>query len=328
MSTANEETLRLKRKQGESMMRIVIALGGNALGNNAGEQAQLVKETVKPIAELIARGHQVIVTHGNGPQVGMISLAFETAVKAGAMSKAMPFPECGAMSQGYIGWHLQNALNRELAGRDIPKRAVTVVTQVEVDPKDPAFQNPTKPIGAFYSKETADRISAETGYTMKEDAGRGYRRVVASPIPVGVVELPMIETLIDAGDVVITVGGGGIPVVRDGDGYAGVPAVIDKDYASQTLADLLDADMLFILTAVDRVSINFGRPDQIDLDVLKIDEARAYIEQGHFARGSMLPKVEAAIRFAAKKAGRVAIICALEKAALAIDGLSGTRIER
>jgi len=310
------------------MKRIVIALGGNALGNNAAEQAELVKLTVKPIAELIARGHQVIVTHGNGPQVGMINLAFETAAKAGALTHPMPFPECGAMSQGYIGYHLQNALNRELADRGISKRAVTVVTQVEVDPADPAFQNPTKPIGAFYTKENAERLSAANGYVMREDAGRGYRRVIASPKPVGVVELPMIETLVDAGYVVITVGGGGIPVVRDGLGYAGVPAVIDKDFASQTLADLLDADLLFILTAVDKVSLNFGKPDQVDLDVLKVSEALDFIAQGHFAKGSMLPKVEAAVRFAARKDGRVAVIGALEKAALAIDGRSGTRVER
>ncbi len=310
------------------MKRIVIALGGNALGNNATEQSELVRQTVKPIAELIARGHQVVVTHGNGPQVGMINLAFETAARAGALSHPMPFPECGAMSQGYIGYHLQNALNRELADRGIAKRAVTVVTQVEVDPADPGFQNPTKPIGAFYTKENADRLAAANGYVMKEDAGRGYRRVIASPKPISVVELPMIETLVEAGYVVITVGGGGIPVVREGNGYAGVPAVIDKDFASQTLADLLDADLLFILTAVDRVSLNFGKPDQVDLDVLKINEALDFIAQGHFAKGSMLPKVEAAVRFAAKKDGRIAVIGALEKAALAIDGKSGTRIER
>jgi len=309
------------------MKRIVIALGGNALGNHAAEQSELVRQTVKPIAELIARGHQVIVTHGNGPQVGMINLAFEAAAKSGSLSHAMPFPECGAMSQGYIGYHLQNALNRELADRGIAKRAVTVVTQVEVDPADPAFDNPSKPIGVFYNRETAERIAAATGYVMKEDAGRGYRRVVASPKPKGVVELPMIETLVDAGYVVVTVGGGGIPVVRDGNGYAGVPAVIDKDFASQTLADLLDADLLFILTAVDRVSLRFGKPDQIDLDHLSVAEARDFIAQGHFARGSMLPKVEAAVQFAEKKAGRVAVICALEKAALAIDGKSGTRVE-
>lgn len=310
------------------MKRIVIALGGNALGNNAEEQLGLVRQTVKPIAELIARGHQVVVTHGNGPQVGMINLAFETAAKNGAFAHAMPFPECGAMSQGYIGYHLQNALDRELADRGIPQRAVTVVTRVEVDPADPAFQNPTKPIGAFYGKETAERIASTTGYIMREDAGRGWRRVVPSPKPIGVVELPMVKTLLAAGYVVITVGGGGIPVVGDGNGYTGVPAVIDKDFASQTLADLLDADMLFILTAVDRVSLNYGKPDQVDLDVLHAEEALRYIADGHFAKGSMLPKVEAAVRFAEKKDSRVAVICALEKAALAIEGKSGTRVVR
>jgi len=310
------------------MKRIVIALGGNALGNHAAEQSELVKATVKPIVELIARGHQVVVTHGNGPQVGMINLAFETAARAAALSHPMPFPECGAMSQGYIGYHLQNALDRELAERGIPQRAVTVVTQVEVDPDDPAFQNPTKPIGAFYSKETADRLALANGYVMKEDAGRGYRRVVPSPKPVGVVELPMIKTLVDAGYVVIAVGGGGIPVVKDGAGHLGVSAVIDKDFASQTLADLLDADLLFILTAVERVSLNYGRPDQVDLDRLSTAEARDFIAQGHFAKGSMLPKVEAAVRFAEGKEGRTAVIAALEKAALALEGRSGTRIER
>ncbi|MCQ2419079.1 MAG: carbamate kinase [Clostridia bacterium] len=302
--------------------RIVIALGGNALGNTPYEQLSLVRETAKPIVDLIEQGNEVIIAHGNGPQVGMINLGMGTAAEAKAIKSDMPFPECGAMSQGYIGYHLQNAIGNELAERGIKKDVATVVTQVLVDENDPAFQNPTKPIGAFYDKETADRIAAEKGYTMVEDAGRGYRQVVPSPKPVDVIEKNMVNSLIDAGNVVITVGGGGIPVIRKDGKLYGTPAVIDKDFASAKLAELVKADALVILTAVDRVAINWGKPNQESLDEMSVADAEKYCEEGHFAPGSMLPKVKAAISFA--KTGGSAIIASLENAGKAVKGESGT----
>ena len=257
----------------------------------------------------------------------MINLGMATAAEAGAIKSDMPFPECGAMSQGYIGYHLQNAIGNELASRGMNKDVATVVTQVLVDEADPAFQHPTKPVGAFYDKETAARIAAEKGYTMVEDAGRGYRQVVPSPKPIDVIEKNTVKALVDNGTVVITVGGGGIPVVcRDGKLY-GTPAVIDKDFASAKLAELLDADMLVILTAVEKVAINFGKPDQKGLDTLTPDEARKYIDEKQFAPGSMLPKVQAAMSFAESKPGRVALITLLEKAAEGIEGKTGTRVQ-
>ncbi len=308
------------------MSRIVVALGGNALGNSPEEQLQLVKNTVKPIADLIARGHEVLIAHGNGPQVGMINLVFETAEHDKVIKHSMPFPECGAMSQGYIGYHLQNALRAELNAIGHHKEVTTLVTEVEVDPHDSAFDHPSKPIGSFHSEAEAKELEIKKGYIMKEDAGRGYRRVVPSPKPMGVVGIDIVKCLVSAGHVVITVGGGGIPVAKDGFGYRGVAAVIDKDFASQKLADLVDADYLFILTAVDRVSIHFNKHNQLELDHLSVSQAKEYIKEGHFAKGSMLPKVEAAILFAESKPGRVAIIASLEKAALALEGKSGTKI--
>ena len=306
--------------------RIVIALGGNALGNTPYEQLALVTETAKPIVDLIAQGNEVIIAHGNGPQVGMINLGMATAAEAKAIKSDMPFPECGAMSQGYIGYHLQNAIGNELASRGMNKDVATVVTQVLVDEADPAFQHPTKPVGAFYDKETADRIAAEKGYTMVEDAGRGYRQVVPSPKPIDVIEKNTVKALVDNGTVVITVGGGGIPVVcRDGKLY-GTPAVIDKDFASAKLAELLDADMLVILKAVEKVAINFGKPDQKGLDTLPPDEARKYIDEKQFAPGSMLPKVQACVDFASSGTGRTAMITLLEKAKDGIMGKTGTQI--
>ena len=307
--------------------RIVIALGGNALGNTPYEQLALVTETAKPIVDLIAQGNEVIIAHGNGPQVGMINLGMATAAEAKAIKSDMPFPECGAMSQGYIGYHLQNAIGNELASRGMAKDVATVVTQVLVDEADPAFQHPTKPVGAFYDKETADRIAAEKGYTMVEDAGRGYRQVVPSPKPIDVIEKNTVKALVDNGTVVITVGGGGIPVVRKDGKLYGTPAVIDKDFASAKLAELLDADMLVILTAVEKVAINFGKPDQKGLDDLTPADARKYIEEKQFAPGSMLPKVQAALSFAESKSGRVALITLLEKAADGISGKTGTRVQ-
>ena len=306
--------------------RIVIALGGNALGNTPYEQLELVTRTAKPIVDLIAQGNEVIIAHGNGPQVGMINLGMSTAAEAKAIKSDMPFPECGAMSQGYIGYHLQNAIGNELAARGMVKDVATVVTQVLVDEADPAFQHPTKPVGAFYDKETAERIAAEKGYTMVEDAGRGYRQVVPSPKPIDVIEKNTVKALLNHGTVVITVGGGGIPVVRRDGKLYGTPAVIDKDFASAKLAELVDADMLVILTAVEKVAVNFGKPDQKGLDTLTPDEARRYIDEEQFAPGSMLPKVQAAMGFAESKKGRVALITLLEKAAEGIEGKTGTRV--
>ncbi|MBQ6236270.1 MAG: carbamate kinase [Clostridia bacterium] len=306
------------------MKKLVIALGGNALGNTPYEQLRLVTETAKPIVDLIEAGNQVVIAHGNGPQVGMINLAMSTAAAAKAIKSDMPFPECGAMSQGYIGYHLQNSIQNELKARGIQKNVATVVTQVLVDENDPAFSHPTKPIGAFYSKEEAERIAAEKGYTMIEDAGRGYRQVVPSPKPVDVVEKEMVNTLIDAGHVVITVGGGGIPVIEKDGKLLGVPAVIDKDFASAKLAELVHADALVILTAVDRVAINWGKPDQQSLERMTCAEAEQYCKEGHFAPGSMLPKVQAAMSFA--KTGGEAIIASLENAAAALRGESGTKV--
>ena len=308
--------------------RIVIALGGNALGSTPYEQLALVTETAKPIVDLIAQGNEVIIAHGNGPQVGMINLGMATAAEAGAIKSDMPFPECGAMSQGYIGYHLQNAIGNELASRGMNKDVATVVTQVLVDEADPAFQHPTKPVGAFYDKETADRIAAEKGYTMVEDAGRGYRQVVPSPKPFDIVEAESIKALFNAGHVVIAVGGGGIPVIREGSKLSGTPAVIDKDFGSELLAELLDADMLIILTAVEKVAINFNKPDQKGLDDLTPAEAYKYMEENQFAKGSMLPKVQAAVKFAESKAGRTALITLLEKAKDGIEGKTGTRIHQ
>ena len=306
------------------MKKIVIALGGNALGNTPAEQLALVRQTAKPIVDLIEQGNQVVIAHGNGPQVGMINLGMSTAAEAGAIKSDMPFPECGAMSQGYIGYHLQNSIANELAARGIQKSVGTLVTQVLVDEADPAFQKPSKPVGAFYDKATADKIAAERGYTMVEDAGRGWRQVVPSPKPVDVVEKDMVNTLVDSGYVVITVGGGGIPVVKKDGRLVGTPAVIDKDFASAKLAELIGADMLVILTAVDRVAINWGKPDQKALAEMTVAEAEKYCGEGHFAPGSMLPKVQAAMSFA--KAGGTAVIASLENAAAALRGESGTRI--
>ena len=302
--------------------RIVIALGGNALGNTATEQLALVSNTAKAIVDLIAEGNEVVIAHGNGPQVGMINLGLSTAAEAGAIKADMPFPECGAMSEGYIGYHLQQAIGNELVSRGMTKPVATIVTQTVVSEDDPAFQNPTKPVGAFYDKETADRIAAEKGYTMVEDAGRGYRQVVPSPKPIDVIEKNTVNALIQSGCVVITVGGGGIPVIRKDGKLYGTPAVIDKDFASAKLAELVKADALVILTAVDRVCINWGKPNQESLSEMTVAEAEKYCEEGHFAPGSMLPKVKAAISFA--QAGGSAIIASLENAGAAVKGESGT----
>ena len=310
--------------------RIVIALGGNALGNNPEEQLELVKNTAKAIVDLIKEGHEIMIGHGNGPQVGMINLAMEYASQEGANTPTMPFPECGAMSQGYIGYHLQQAIGNELKRENIDKCCVTVITQVVVDEHDPAFKNPTKPIGSFYTKEDAEKIEKEKGYTFVEDAGRGYRRVVASPKPVEIVESNVIEKIVATGNIVITVGGGGIPVIKTNNGeLKGVPAVIDKDSSSAKLAQDLAADMLIILTAVEKVAINFNKPNQKDLSSMTLEECEKYISEGHFAKGSMLPKVEACKKFVEESPkNAVAIITSLEKAAEAIRGETGTTIRK
>ncbi|MCD6436623.1 MAG: carbamate kinase [Clostridiales bacterium] len=306
--------------------KIVVALGGNALGKTPQEQMNLVKNTAKPIVDLIQHGHQVTLAHGNGPQVGMINLAMDTASKTEVATPEMPFPECGAMSQGYIGYHLQNAIREEMLNRNINKSIAAIVTQVIVDKDDEAFVKPTKPIGAFYSEEEAKIMIDEKGFDMIEDAGRGYRRVVPSPMPIDVAEKEIIKTLVDSGDIVITVGGGGIPVVKEGNKLLGVPAVIDKDFASEKIAEILDVDYLIILTAVEKVAINFGKENEKWLDKLTLEEAQKYIDEGHFAPGSMLPKVKAAMMFASSKKGRKALITSLDKAEEGIEGKTGTLI--
>ncbi len=308
--------------------RVVIALGGNALGKTPQEQLELVKITAKNIVDLVELGNNVIVTHGNGPQVGMINLAMEIA-KNNISSPLVPFAECGAMSQGYIGYHLQQSIQEELYKRKLDKDCATVITQVEVDEKDEAFQKPTKPIGSFYSKEEADILEKEKNYVMKEDAGRGYRRVIASPIPIKILELRVIRDLIDKGDIVIACGGGGIPVTKDSFGYKGVDAVIDKDRTSARLALDVGADVLLILTAVDCVLINYNKENEQKLDSMNVTEAKKYIDDGEFAEGSMLPKVEACIEFVQNaKNKNYAIITSLTNALKALEGRSGTIIKK
>jgi len=309
------------------MKRIVIALGGNALGNTSEEQLERVRITAAAVVNIVKAGYEVVVCHGNGPQVGMINLAFEKGHEAGIVPD-MQLPECTAMSQGYIGYHLQQAVDQELVKNHIEDTVViTMLTQVIVDEKDPAFKNPTKPIGRYYDEAEAKKLMEETGRKYVEDSGRGYRRVVASPQPVSIYERISLNTLINANHVVIAGGGGGIPVVRDGDGsYHGVAAVVDKDLAAEKLAELVAADVFVILTAVDRVSIHFGKSNQEDLSRITLAQAEQYIEEGHFAAGSMLPKVKAAMKFIEQKKDGISIICSLEKAAEALNGTTGTRI--
>jgi carbamate kinase len=306
--------------------RIVLALGGNALGEDLAGQMQAVKQTSQAIVDLIAQGHQIVVTHGNGPQVGMINLAFEAAAKTDAHTPMLPMSVCVALSQGYIGYDLQNALREELLSRNMHIPVATLITQVEVDANDPAFNNPTKPIGSFFNKEEAEQLSLK-GYVLKEDAGRGYRRVVASPKPIDIIEKETVKAMMDACHVVITAGGGGIPVIREGNHLRGASAVIDKDWASARLAAMIDADMLIILTAVEKVAINFGKPNEQWLDNLSLSDAERFIAAGHFAKGSMLPKVEAAASFARSRPGRKALITVLSKAKEGIEGKTGTVIQ-
>ena len=307
--------------------RIAIALGHDALGTTLPEQKEATCRAAKAIADLIQDDCQVVITHSNGPQIGMIHTAMSEFHRLYTDYTATPMSVCSAMSQGYIGYDLQNALREELLNRNITDIPVaTMITQVRVDAEDPAFETPSKPIGRFLTKEQADEMAAKYDYIMKEDAGRGYRRVVASPKPQEIVEIGTIRNMVDAGDLVIACGGGGIPVVRQGNHLKGASAVIDKDFASCLLAKELDADFLIILTAVEKVAINFGKPEEKWLDNITVDEAKQYMEEGHFAPGSMLPKVQAAVDFAESKPGRQALITLLEKAKDGINGTTGTRI--
>ncbi|NLW43082.1 MAG: carbamate kinase [Tissierellia bacterium] len=306
--------------------KIVVALGGNALGDTPEEQKELVKETAKSIVKLIKDGYDVIIGHGNGPQVGMINLSFDYSHSGDTGIPSMPFPECGAMSQGYIGYHIQQALINALKESNIEKEVCSIITQVVVDKDDKSFSNPTKPIGQFYSKGESERLSSINGYTYIEDSGRGYRRVVPSPNPVKIVELETVKKLSNLGTVVITVGGGGIPVIEKDGLYKGVAAVIDKDKSCSKLASDIKAETLLILTAVEQVALNFNKPDQKNLDKISISQVHKYIEEEHFAKGSMLPKIEACINFLEQNPEGKAIITSLEKSLDALKGKTGTLI--
>lgn len=309
--------------------RVVIALGGNALEDKevpstAEAQLEVVRRTSEYIADIVAEGYEVAIVHGNGPQVGRILLASESAA---AITPSMPFDVCGAMSQGYIGYHIQQALKHALEKRQVDLPVVSLVTQMEVDPQDPAFSDPTKPIGPFYTEEEAKTLAQEKSYTVKEDAGRGWRRVVASPRPIQVVEIETVKALWGK-TVVVTCGGGGIPVIKNEDGsFEGVAAVIDKDFAAERLAEEMDADILLILTEVEKASLYFRTPQEQKLGHIRVDEALRYIDEGHFAAGSMLPKMKAAAMFAGSKPGRKAIIASLFQAREAMEGVCGTVIE-
>ena len=310
------------------MKTLVVALGGNALGKTPEEQLNLVKNTAKSIVDLVSEGHNVVVSHGNGPQVGMINLAFDYSHEKGSDTPEMPFPECGAMSQGYIGYHLQQAIQTELKARNINKNCAAIVTQVEVDKNDPAFNKPEKPVGMFYSKEEAEKIEQEKGYTFTEDSGRGYRRVVPSPKPIKIVELGLIKDLLNSGNIVIAAGGGGIPVIKKENTYEGVPAVIDKDRTSSLLARELNADILLILTTVETVCLKFNTKDQTNIRNINIEEAEKYINDGEFAKGSMLPKVESCIDFVKYNENGLGIITSLECAKEALLDKTGTIIRK
>ena len=326
--------------RGDTMKkRIVMALGGNALGNTLKEQMAAARITAGAIVDLVEAGHEIAVVHGNGPQVGMIETAFETAARADRHFPVLPMSVCVALSQGYIGYDLQNTIRMELDRRGMKTPVATIVTQVEVDPHDKAFENPTKPIGSFMSAEEAEILRGK-GVPVMEDAGRGWRQVVASPKPVNIIEAETIRALLAAGQIPIASGGGGIPVsMRDGQ-YRGMSAVIDKDFSAAKLAELIAADMLIILTAVEKVAINFGKPDEKWLDTLTVAEAERYIAEDQFAKGSMLPKVQAAVAFVrsapavqdvhaaphSASLAKQAIITLLTKAREGIEGRTGTRI--
>lgn len=304
------------------MAKYVVSLGGNALGNNPSEQKQALIKVAEAITGLIMDGNEVAIAHGNGPQVGMINLAFETSKE----TPNMPFPECGAMSEGYIGYHIQNALYNSFKLNNINKTVATIITQVQVDPNDPLFLFPSKPIGSFYTKEQAEQLNKEKGYIMKEDAGRGYRRVVPSPLPIDIIEKDSIKALLDNEQVVICAGGGGIPVIKVDNKLEGVAAVIDKDYASAKLAELIDADYLVILTAVDNVHLNHGKENEVVLKDVKKGDLAKYLEEGHFAKGSMYPKVQAVLNFL-KDNNKTAVIASLDNAKDAFKLKAGTIVK-
>ncbi|WP_297812567.1 carbamate kinase [uncultured Finegoldia sp.] len=307
------------------MKKVVLALGGNALGKSPLEQVEAVKKTAISIVDLVEDGNEVIVCHGNGPQVGMINLAMETAHNSNPEISEMPFAECVAMSQGYIGYHLQNAIKNELLKRNMKNAVSTIITQVKVDKNDKAFSNPTKPVGLFYTKDEAEKLQKESGNTFKEDSNRGYRRVVPSPRPIDIIEKDEINALLKNNFIVIAGGGGGIPVI-DNDGLLeGVSGVIDKDFTSEKLAEISDSDVLIILTSVEKVYINFGKENQEGLDEINIERARKLIDEKQFAEGSMLPKVEACMNFIESGDGKIALITSLENAKEGIKGTSGTR---
>lgn len=312
------------------MSKIVIALGGNALGKTPLEQLTLLKSVAKTIISLVKDGNQIVLTHGNGPQVGQIFLAMDYSSNGSTGTPKMPFPECGSMSQGYIGYQLQQCIQDELEMEGIVRDCVTLITQVLVDPTDSAFDNPTKPIGMFYSKEEAMKIQQDKGYIFVEDAGRGYRRVVPSPVPRDIIEKNVIKLLVNNNNIVIAAGGGGIPVIKTNkiELLEGVEAVIDKDKTAALLAELIDADVLLILTAVDKVSLNYNTDNQIELDSISVVDAEKYISEGHFAKGSMLPKIEACVSFVKSSDNKKAIISSLDKASEAINGKNGTIIKR
>ncbi len=309
------------------MMKIVLAIGGNSLirdkkHQSFKDQCETVKETCKHIANLIEKGHDIVITHGNGPQVGFLLIRSEFTRK---LIPPDPLDACGASSQGLIGYIIQRALKNEFKNRRIKKEVATVVTQVIVDENDPAFSNPTKPIGPFMTKEEAEERARENGWIVKEDAGRGWRRVVPSPIPKKIIEIEAIKSLIKSGAVVIAVGGGGIPVIEKDNELIGVEAVIDKDLASSLLAIELNADLFLISTAVDEVYLDFGKLTQRAIRKMTPEEAEKYLKEGHFAEGSMAPKIRACIQFV-KKTENPAIITSPQKLEEAIKGEAGTRI--
>lgn len=306
-------------------MKIVFAIGGNALGNTPEEQYQLALEVAQPLLKLVKEGHQIVIVHGNGPQVGLIKTSLDIGHKHQAKIPFVNLNHAGAMSQGYIGYSLQRAFCVIAQKLGLHLQPITVITQVEVDPKDPAFQHPTKPIGDFYTLDEAKAMEKQ-GMKMIEDAGRGYRQVVPSPKPQFIIEKDAIKSLIDEGYLVIAAGGGGVPVVRNGDDIIGIDAVIDKDFASSKLADLIQADRLILLTSINRVMINYGKPNAQALEKMNLKEANQYIKEGQFAPGSMLPKVEAALLFVSKDTNRRAIIASLKDANQAIFGKAGTTI--
>lgn len=307
------------------MSKIVIAFGGNALGNNPKEQQALIKKAVKNVVPLVKEGHQIIIGHGNGPQVGVINLAFEDSY-ANEDIPYMPFPECTAMSQGYIGYHLQKGLRDVLEEEGIEKKIVTIVTQVVVDKNDPSFKNPTKPVGPFYSKRMAEKLMAESGEKYIEDAGRGYRKVVASPKPLEIVEIESVRDLIKTGHIVIAGGGGGVPIYKQNEAK-GANAVIDKDLVSALMAKELNADRLIILTNVEQAQLHYGTPQAEKVGSISLDEAKRYVEEGHFAKGSMLPKIQAAMNFV-EATGKKAVITSLTNLKNALEGINVTEIHK